>query len=135
MRYVGTATYQFMPCYVSVYTQTHAHTHRLNSPFRRPVREIIQNWNSESQTTPTCLCWILGYVHKSSLQLISGVFQTRLLSCSRVAWGKFVQTGTFGSHARFETRFCHTGSTNTSSLWFVDTFDQSQTSIQHNHPC
>ena len=38
-----------------------------------------------------------------------------------VAWGKFIQTGTFDSHARFETRFCHTGSTNTSSLWFVDT--------------
>ena len=27
------------------------------------------------------------------------------------------------------------GSTNTSSLWFIDTFDQSQTSIQHNYPC
>ena len=41
--------------------------------------------------------------------------------------------------ARFETRFCHdTGSTNTSSSScgrFVDTFDQSQNSIQHNHPC
>ena len=45
------------------------------------------------------------------------------------------KTGTFDSHARFETRFCHTGSTNTSSLWFVDTFDQSQTSMQHNYPC
>ena len=48
--------------------------------------------------------------------------------------GKFIQTGTFDLHARFETRFCQTGSTNTSS-WFVDTFDQSQTSIQHNYPC
>ena len=28
-----------------------------------------------------------------------------------------------------------TGSTNTSSLWFVDTFDKSQTSTQHNYPC
>ena len=50
-----------------------------------------------------------------------------------VAWGKFIQTGTFDSHARFKTRLCHTGSTNTNSLWFVD--DQSQTSIQHNYPC
>ena len=53
---------------------------------------------------------------------------------SSVALGKFIQTGTFDSHARFETWFCHTGSTNTSSLWFVDTFDKSQTSIQHNYP-
>ena len=52
-----------------------------------------------------------------------------------VPWGNFVQTGTFDSHACFETQFCHTGSTSTSSLWFVDTFDQSQTSIQHNYPC
>ena len=44
--------------------------------------------------------------------------------------GKFIQTGTFDSHTRFETRFCHTGSTNTSSLWFVETYDKSQTSIQ-----
>ena len=43
-----------------------------------------------------------------------------------VAWGKFIQTGTFDSHAHFETWFCHTGSTNTSA-WFVDTFNQSQT--------
>ena len=53
----------------------------------------------------------------------------------RVAWGKFIQTGTFDSHARFETQFCHTGTTNTCSLRFVDTFDKSQTSIQHNYPC
>ena len=31
------------------------------------------------------------------------------------------------SHAHFETWLCHTGSTNT--------FDKSQTSIQHNYPC
>ena len=53
----------------------------------------------------------------------------------RVAWGIFIQTGTFDSHARLETRFCHTGPTNTSSLWFVDTFDKLQTSIQHNYAC
>ena len=43
----------------------------------------------------------------------------------------------FDSHAHFEKRFCHTGSTNPSSVWFVlvDTFDQSQTSIQHSYPC
>ena len=45
------------------------------------------------------------------------------------------QVRTFDSHARFETRFCHTGSINTCSLWFIDTFDKSQTSIQHNYPC
>ena len=39
------------------------------------------------------------------------------------------------SHAHFETWLCHTGSTNTCSLWFVDTFDKSQTSIQHNYTC
>ena len=52
-----------------------------------------------------------------------------------MAWGKFIQTGTFDSHARFETRFCHTGSTNTCSLWFVDTFDKSQTNIQRSYLC
>ena len=57
------------------------------------------------------------------------------LQACRVAWGKFIQTGTFDSHACFETPFYHTGSTNTRSLWFVDTFDQSQTSIHHNNPC
>ena len=37
--------------------------------------------------------------------------------------------------SRHNSEYCHTGSTNTSSLWFVDTFDKSQTSIQHSHPC
>ena len=53
----------------------------------------------------------------------------------RVVWGKSVQTGKLDLHARFETRFYQTGSTSTSSLLFVDNFDQSQTSIQHNYPC
>ena len=44
---------------------------------------------------------------------------------------KIFHTGTFDSHARFETRFCQTGSTNKRSLWF----DQSQTIIQNKYPC
>ena len=48
-----------------------------------------------------------------------------------------VQTGTFDLQARFETRFSVSHWLNQHKLvklWFVDTFDQSQTSIQHNNP-
>ena len=53
----------------------------------------------------------------------------------RVAWGKFIQTGIYDVHAHFETKFCHLDSTNTNWFWFVDTFDHSQTSLQHGYPC
>ena len=74
---------------------------------------------------------IVFEIAKTNNEMMSSV----LFQHFRVAWGKFIQTGTLDSHARFETRFCHTGSTNTYSLWLVDTFDKSQTSIQHNHLC
>ena len=66
---------------------------------------------------------IVFEIAKTNNQMISSVLSDIL------GWpgGKFIQTGTFDLHARFETRFCHTGSANTSSLWFVVTFDQLQT--------
>ena len=59
-------------------------------------------------------------------------FRSRVRRCNHWAIPT-PQTGTFESHSCFEPQFCHTGSTSTSSLRFVDTFNQSQTSIQHNY--
>ena len=59
-------------------------------------------------------------------------FENFRVACGNSSKNRYIN---FDSHACFETRFCHTGSTNTRSLWFVDTFDQSQTSIQHSCLC